>query len=233
MKRIFISAVLSLVGAANALAADLPQAPPPQAPVAYVPTMAPVYNWGGIYFGVNGGYELGGSQWSGPAIPPDFSVNGGLVGGTVGVNYQIEQFVLGVEADFDWQGLTGTSSNGFCFLNGAQCQTKSDWLGTFRGRLGYASDKVLFYGTAGGAVGNVQAGLVSGSSTNTTALGWTAGAGTEVAFTDNFTGRIEYLYVDLTNVSCGAASCGAPISFSGVNLTENVIRVGFDYKFRP
>lgn len=232
MNRIFISAVLTLVGVASAIAADLPQAPPPlpQAPVAYI---APVYNWGGIYVGINGGYELGGSQWSGPGTPPHFNVNGGLVGGTIGVNYQVDQFVVGVEGDFDWQGLKGTSNNGNCFANGAQCQTKSDWLGTFRGRVGYAWDRVLFYGTAGGAVGNVQAGLVTASSTSTSSLGWTAGVGTEVAFSDNFTGRLEYLYVDLPNVTCGATSCGAPVNFSGVNLVENIIRVGFDYKFRP
>ena len=59
MKRIFIAAMLSIAAAGTALAADLPQPPPPQAPVAYLPTVAPVYNWGGIYVGINGGWGWG------------------------------------------------------------------------------------------------------------------------------------------------------------------------------
>ena len=56
MKRLFITAMLSIAAAGSALAADLPQPPPPpQAPVAYLPP-APVYNWGGIYVGINGGW---------------------------------------------------------------------------------------------------------------------------------------------------------------------------------
>ena len=67
MNRIILvtAATLAIVGAVPALAADLPQAPPPpQAPVAYVPTVAPVYNWGGIYFGANAGYGFGSTAWT-------------------------------------------------------------------------------------------------------------------------------------------------------------------------
>ncbi len=233
MKWIFVTAMLSLAAAGSARAADLSRLGPPplEAPATYLPTMVPVYNWGGIYFGINGGYDLGSSQWSGPTMPPHFSVNGGLIGGTVGLNVQTEEFVFGVEADLDWQDLTGTNGNGNCLTNGSDCQTKSDWLSTVRGRVGFASDRVLFYGTTGGAFGNIQAGLTSGSSVSTTGMGWTAGGGTEVAFTDNLTGRIEYLYVDLKSVACGV--CGTTPAFSGVDLVENVIRVGLDYKFRP
>ncbi len=60
-----------------------------------------------------------------------------------------------------------------------------------RGRLGYAADRVLFYGTAGGAVGDVTAGQ---------SAGWTAGAGLEAALTENLTARIEYLYLKLGNI---------------------------------
>jgi outer membrane immunogenic protein len=238
MKRIFATAILLIVGAVTAIAADLPQPPPPppMAPAMYVPTTVPVYNWGGIYFGVNAGYQWGGSQWSGPANPPDFNVNGGLVGGTIGANIQLERFVFGAEGDFDWQGLTGASINGNCVNtppagNGSACQTQSTWLSTVRGRAGYAWDKVLFYGTAGTAFGNIKAGLASGNQTSATAVGWAAGAGTEVAFSDNWTGRMEYIHVDLTNVPC--AACGTTPAFSGINLSENIFRASIDYKFRP
>ena len=79
MKRIILvtAATLAIVGAVPALAADLPQAPPPQAPAVYVPTVAPVYNWGGIYFGVNGGYGFGSTDWTetGGATTGDFNTS--------------------------------------------------------------------------------------------------------------------------------------------------------------
>ena len=95
MKRLFITAMLSIAAAGTALAADLPQPPPPpQAPVAYIPTVAPVYNWGGIYVGINGGWGFGQSKWT-VATAGAFaggtwntSDNGGVVGGTVGANFQ-------------------------------------------------------------------------------------------------------------------------------------------------
>jgi outer membrane immunogenic protein len=229
MNRIFISAVLTLVGAANVFAADLPQAPPPaQAPVAYVPTLAPVYNWGGIYVGVNGGYGFGHSEWTGGALSTgNFNTSGFVVGGTLGFNYQVDAFVLGGETDLDFTGIQGTS--GACTVLGAICQTSNDWLGTTRGRLGYAADRVLFYGTAGAAYGNVQAN-VNGVTNSNTEFGWAAGAGIEAAFADNWTARVEYLYVDLSKASCGSACGGAPVS---VSFADSIVRAGIDFKFRP
>ena len=65
MKRLFITAMLSIAAAGTALAADLPQPmPPPQVPAAYIPSVAPVYNWGGIYVGINGGWG-----WVNPVEP--------------------------------------------------------------------------------------------------------------------------------------------------------------------
>ena len=180
MKRLLMAGALAFaVAAGQALAADLPQpAPPPQAPVAYVPTVAPVYNWGGIYFGANGGYGFGSSEWSDPnnfAAPNtgNFSTTGFLVGPTVGVNFQTDAFVFGIEGDFDASWLDGKSSSAYCgvlgFGAGAQCETKNTWLGTVRARVGYAADRVLFYGTAGGAFGNIQAGANGGFASSTKA----------------------------------------------------------------
>jgi outer membrane immunogenic protein len=103
-------------------------------------------------------------------------------------------------------------------------------------RAGYAADRVLFYGTAGGAFANVQT-TFNGVQTSHTQSGWTAGAGVEWAFADNWTARVEYLYVNLGNgtVNCVTAACllangGAAIPIS-VSLTENLIRAGVNYKF--
>lgn len=226
------AAVLSIVAANQAVAADLPQpAPPPQAPVAYIPTVAPVYNWGGIYFGLNGGYGFGKSQWSGAGVTSaDFNVSGFLVGGTLGANYQADAFVFGIEGDFDGSWLEGTGTDPICVAaTGPGCETKNFWLATVRGRAGYAADRVLFYGTAGGAFGDISAGVngaASSSFTSKTVAGWTAGAGVEAAFTDNLTARIEYLFVDFSNATFSTGVVPT------VSLNQNLIRLGLDYKFR-
>ncbi len=250
------TALLVLLGRASA--ADLPV---PAAPPAYYPTTA-VYNWGGGYIGVNGGYAFGHSSWgdgsnpSGTTSTGNFNVNGGLAGVTAGVSGQWGAFVLGVEGDVDWQGLHGTSNSSFCtslFTNvgalpaGLSCKTASSWVATIRARFGYAWDRVLLYGTAGGAGANVETSLNGLPNQNNADFGWTAGAGVEVALTDNWTFKAEYLFVDLFNtVSCNHGySCGydAPAMTmlqtttpavngnNAVKLNENMIRVGINFKF--
>lgn len=139
---------------------SLPPAPP-RAPAAYVPVVAPVYNWGGIYFGLNLGYGFGASNWTDPNDPGgatgSFNLRGFLVGPTLGFNFQTDAFVIGAEADFDGSWIDGKVSSPFCSI-GTQCETKSFWFSTARARLGYTADRVLFYGTAGGAVGDVAGG---------------------------------------------------------------------------
>ncbi len=230
MKRILIAGALALAAGGQAFAADLPPGPPPpRAPATYAPVPVPVFSWTGIYIGVNGGYSFGTSNWSPPGFIPtgNFDTSGYLFGGTLGGNYQWGQFVLGIEGDGDWTNLSGSVT---C-TGGYSCTTSSEWLATVRGRVGYAFDRVLVYGTAGGAAGDIRANnsFTGGTDTNTE-YGWTAGAGVEFAFTPNLTGKVEYLYVDLANGACSASCPG----FSGpvaVSLTENVVRAGINYKF--
>jgi outer membrane immunogenic protein len=160
----------------------------------------------------------------------------GVVGGTLGANFQTGAFVFGVEGDWDYSAInTGTTAS-ICTFSG-QCQTGNNWLATARGRAGYAADRVLFFATAGGAFANVQTNF-NGTTTSHTQSGWTAGAGVEWAFADNWTAKVEYLYVNLGNgtVNCATAVClgppnpGVPIPVS-VTLTENLIRAGVNYKF--
>jgi outer membrane immunogenic protein len=241
-----LTLVFALIGiTGTALAADLPPAPPPRAP-AYV-ALPPVYNWSGFYIGINGGWGWGNAKWTANAVgtfpgasgtPND---NGGVVGGTLGWNFQTGGLVFGFEGDWDYSAVnTGTTAS-ICTFSG-QCQTGNNWLATARGRAGYAADRVLFYGTAGGAFANVQTNF-NGTTTTHTQSGWTAGAGLEWAFADNWTAQIEYLYVDLGNgsVNCATTACliasgiggqpnGPPIPVS-VSLTENLVRAGVNFKF--
>ncbi len=241
--RSFVAASVVLSASLAAQAADLPQPPPPpQAPVAYIPPPEPVYNWGGVYVGVNGGWGWGNGKWTANTVAGNLSANandnGGIIGGTLGFNYQMNAFVFGVEGDWDWSGMnTGTTGN-VCTYSGT-CQSGNNWLSTLRGRFGWAADRVLFYGTAGGAFANVQT-TFNGNGVNTThtQAGWTAGVGAEAAFAPNWTAKIEYLYVNLGtgSVTCSSTKCttfnasNGPIPVS-IGLTENLIRVGVNYKF--
>ena len=151
MRRIFIALAMGAFSG-QALEADLarPVPPPPGASVAFVPP-PPVFTWSGIYIGGNGGYSFGTTTLSvGGLSGAGFSTNGVVVGGTIGGNYQAGAFVFGAEGDFDWDNINGNPSA--C----VGCQVSSTWLATARGRVGVASDRLLFYGTAGAAFQNVK-----------------------------------------------------------------------------
>jgi outer membrane immunogenic protein len=208
----------AIAAGAQALAADLPPpvAPPPRAPATYVPAPAPIFTWTGIYAGINGGYNYGGYFPTGFAST---AINGFLVGGTLGGNYQIGQFVIGVEGDGDYDSINNTTLYGATF--------KSNWLATVRGRAGYAWDRVLFYGTGGGAFAPANHTTAAGVSTSATMLGWTAGGGVEFALTPNITAKAEYLFVNFPNTTLNLPAVGN----TAVKVQENVFRVGLNYKF--
>jgi outer membrane immunogenic protein len=153
------------------------------------------------------------------------NTSGGLVGGTVGYNYQIAHAVLGVEGDIDWSSIKGSTTNPACPLG---CQTSNTWLSTVRGRLGYAADRFMPFVTAGGAFGDIRAATPGLAGGNTTNAGWTVGAGIEFALVGNWTAKAEYLYVDLGKLSCGVG-CGAPVD--NVSFTTNIVRGGINYRF--
>jgi len=252
MRWILIAAIASMLAASRALAADLPVPTRP----AYYP-VATVYDWGGGYIGINGGYGFGQSEWSDALNPSgnvssgNFNVSGGLVGGTIGVTGQWGAWVFGVEGDFDWQNISGTSAGAFCTsilisstvpatVAGLSCKTASNWLGTLRARFGYAWDRVLVYGTAGGAGANVQTGLSGLPPQTNSEFGWTVGAGLEWAFAENWTAKVEYLFVDLEgNAACNHGySCGydlvagTPVGANNVlKFNENMVRVGVNFKY--
>jgi outer membrane immunogenic protein len=229
------SLVLALAGASlltsafAAQAADMP-AHARAAPVYKAPPAQP-YDWTGFYLGINGGYAGARSSWSDPAAGADsgrFTGNGGLLGGQLGYNWQIDKAVLGVESDIDWANINGSSApGGVCATDGGgQCQTKQSWLGTTRARFGYAFDRFLPYVTGGVAYGNIQAVQPTGTSTATDA-GWTAGGGVEYGINKNWSAKAEYLHIDLgTATFMGAASGTTTLS---APVTNDLVRAGLNY----
>ncbi|MEH3144347.1 MAG: outer membrane beta-barrel protein [Methylobacterium frigidaeris] len=226
-----------------ALAADLPRrAAPP------VFTEVPVFGWTGVYAGVNLGYGFGdggrsftdstyGTVTSGDA-------RGGIVGGgQIGYNYQFTPgsgFVAGLEADIQGTSFGRRSTGLIDTLPFYDVSPSLDWFGTVRGRLGYAFDRFLVYGTGGFAYGGGSlpsfASTYPGTLPDTLRTGWAAGGGLEYAFTDRLSARVEGLYVNLDRRggSGGVVYDGGTSAFYGVSPSQyefGLIRAGLNYRF--
>lgn len=219
MKRVVLACLAILGLAATANAADLPRRYEPVPQRAYIP----VYNWTGFYIGLNGGGAWGTSKWDSIG---SFDVSGGMIGGTAGYNWQVGQFVFGLEGDADWTNISGKTSSACAF----GCKTSNSWLATVRGRVGYSFDRFLPYLTGGLAFGNikpVQAGFAGGDDTN---VGWTVGGGMEFVIAGNWTAKAEYLFVDLGKFNCGLG-CGSGFNPDNVSFTSHVVRGGVNFRF--
>ena len=207
MKRILSTgiAIAALLGlAAQASAADMSRAMPTKAP-AYV---VPYYNWTGAYVGINGG----GGWGTGNGI----DTSGGFVGGTLGYNWQAGQTVFGLETDIAWSGIDGTGT-----IVGVPVTSGTDWFGTVRGRLGVAVDRSLWFVSGGLAYGDVHA-SAAGVSISDTNAGWTLGGGVEFALQGPWTAKVEYLHINLGDVT-----------LAGINKDFNadLVRAGLNYRF--
>jgi iron complex outermembrane recepter protein len=220
-------------------------------PASWAPAAA--VNWTGVYVGANGGFTYGGSDWSDSVTHTAsdwFSTEGFVFGGTVGANYQVGSWVVGVEGDGDLANSNGfgtfttTSTSSLC---AGGCLTKNSWLATARGRAGYAFDRFLVYGTGGAAFGNIQANFTNDPVTTSTVTGWTAGGGVEYALGWGWSAKAEYLFVDLGNGGCttncaiqtintgptqGTTPFGPPIIPNvTIKYDESIFRAGLNYKF--
>ena len=248
MKKFLLASVVIMSASTAGMAADL--APP--APV--------VYDWTGGYIGLNAG-----AAWNNSSVDREVFNNGSPItqlgdsldsnqtvftgGMQAGYNWQMDSLVMGLETDFNYLGF-GDSTRidlydryGSPFLPGDNAKLALDvnWFGTVRGRLGFAADNMLFYGTGGLAYANVKGSgdLYIGSnkwsaSESNVEWGWTVGAGMEYAFDQNWILGAEYLYVDL-----GSHDYDYTANFTGVGPTGrgsvdaafSVVRAKLDFKF--
>ena len=181
MSRIAVGAVaLIAAGLVSAQAADLPYGS--RAPYT-VNQPLNAYSWAGPYLGGNLGYSWGNVD-NNPTKPS------GFVGGVqAGYNWQSGAWVFGAEGDIQASGAQDTF---------APWKFSNPWFGTVRGRVGYALNNILFFGTGGLAFGELR-GETFGLSESHTTAGWTVGAGAEFGVIQNWTAKIEYLYVDLSD----------------------------------
>jgi outer membrane immunogenic protein len=242
LRQILMASVGVIALAGMAVAADLPsRAPPP----VYLPPV-PIFTWTGIYVGGQIGYAWGHqSTYFNDTLPPILANSGvgsfgfnqsGVIGGAhVGYNLQFNQFVIGLEGDVDGSSLRNSTTVLTPFFGvPATFTSRADVQGSIRGRLGYAWDRLLVYGTGGAAFGGFNTSISTPfgfDSFSTTRVGWTAGGGLEYAITNNWSIRGEYRYTDFGHAT---VFTNASFPFGGSanrRFIENRVQAGFSYKF--
>jgi outer membrane immunogenic protein len=263
MKRMLIgiAATTSLL-ATGAFAADLPARAYTKAPV-YVD---PGYNWTGFYAGLNGGYSWGRSR---ATLEPNTpfttnigqNVNGGLGGGQIGYNWQLDRrWLIGLEADIQGTGERSRTTDPLGAIRigrigiseSANSSTDFPWFATFRGRAGILVDpSLLLYATGGLAVGEVK------FATQTTATAQlfdgNAPIGAPItlpgtAFSESHTlvgwtagAGIEKKFdphwsakLEYLYIDLGSKTYfGGTASQTDVSFHDHIFRAGFNYEFTP
>jgi outer membrane immunogenic protein len=234
-RKILLSTAALFAVSGTAFAADLPAR---SAPPVYVPPPPPIFTWTGAYIGGQIGYEFGHSSTTGitaagAADQIGYSPDGVVGGAHIGYNYQINQFVIGLEGD-----VNGSDYHGSAFNNAGTVlySTRTDIDGSVRGRVGYAFDRALIYATGGAAFAalrNTSVNVATGGTDvfNNTRVGWTVGGGVEYAITNNWSLRAEYRYTDYGHFNeFEANSTGGAVTLRK-HETDNRVQAGFSYKF--
>ena len=221
-----------------AAAADLPLYKAPVAPIA-------VYDWSGVYAGINGGGGWAHACWAltnaaGVAVDPAIgegchNAGGGTVGGQLGYRWQKSRWVFGLEGQGNWADFKG--SNVSLILVPLTNQTRIDSFGLITGQMGYAVNNLLFYGKAGAAVAHdkydtfVPASAATFNSVNQTRWGYTVGIGVEWGFAENWSVGGEYNHVFLGHHSADFATLvgglGAHTDRIGQDIDMGLIRINY------
>jgi len=253
MRRLVLALLASIAVVGTAAAADMPV----KAPVYKAPVVAPPYNWTGFYVGLNAGGSWGSQENDLVTVPGGVTLlsnsdnlDGFIGGGQIGYNWQINQFVLGVEADFQGSGQKADGSFLIPFIPAivapavpgltANYTDKLEWFGTVRARAGYTWDRWLAYVTGGWAFGHgtlsgtgttTPAGTVLAFSTSQDYSGWTIGGGLEWAFADHWSAKAEYLYIDFGNGPTVVVNTAGSLAIASGKMTDNIARLGVNYHF--
>ncbi|WJR75123.1 outer membrane beta-barrel protein [Bradyrhizobium sp. NP1] len=231
-KKLMLSAIAVMAFAGNAMAADLAARPYTKAPP---PVVAPIYNWTGFYIGVNGGGGWGDSRWQFAAAPfnTNHNTSGGMAGGQIGYNWQVTpSWVLGLEADGDWADINGSTTCPAGPLTACSTNTRS--LASFRGRVGWAVNNVLFYGTAGAGYANTRYNALPAVGTigtfSSDRWGYAAGAGVEWGFAPNWSAKVEYMHYGFDTATAPIGTLGG-LGTAALRLDIDTVKAGINYRF--
>jgi len=237
MKSILLATTVLAAMTSNVLAADVVQkqeeAPAPL-------PVASTYDWTGFYAGVQAGYgwqrerqslyRNDGLFYNTTNVSPD-----GFVGGAhLGYNWQLDRLIFGTEFDIEGKSVKKTYAILAPFFN-TTGKSESDIQGSARLRVGYSFDRLLPYLTAGATVAHFKDSFSTppafADSPSSTRFGWTVGAGLEYAFTNNWSGRLEYRYTDFGTHTNNLPVFLSPPGYSRDRVFEQSVRFGVSYRF--
>ncbi|HTR85996.1 MAG TPA: outer membrane beta-barrel protein [Reyranella sp.] len=223
-------------------------------PTTDVTTFSPAGSTGGTPPGINN-----------PMTNASFnhSPSGLLGGGQLGYSMQFGNWLVGVEGDWDYanqtsvvtkQVFTASSTTVAPTLLGYSDEQHIRWIATTRARFGRVEDNWMWFLTGGLAFAQIDStynlsanstfatlnGLFPGSmTTGGVQAGWTIGGGMETSLAGlglaNWTGKLEYLYVNLGNISntmlvpSGGGQGYMFTSSSAINI--HMARLGINYHF--
>ena len=187
--------------------------------------------FGGFYVGghVGGGFGETAPTFSVPPPPQKHSISGVLGGVQLGHNWMLEGFVAGLEADFSGADIDGRDASAAGCGTATPCRTTINWFGTARARIGVPVDDILLFVTGGLAYGQSHIRSPTFYNDKEVNVGFAVGAGAELFALNNWSFKIEYLYVDLGK--------HGPHSFppAAVNVTNelefHVVRGGVNFLF--
>ena len=242
MKKILLTTVaFAALGMAPAFAADLAPRTYTKAPA----VVAPIYNWGGFYIGLNGGGASSHKCWDLnavggvgpiPAVAEGcHDATGGLAGGQIGYRWQAGTWVFGLEAQGDWANLKGSNASAPAAFAPVVNQSKIDAIGLFTGQVGYAWNNVLWYVKGGAAVtSDKYNGFLAGvtfDSASETRWGGAVGTGIEVGFAPNWSVAFEYdhLFMGSRNVSFNVLGIVDRTDRIGQDVDMGTVRVNYTF----
>lgn len=177
--------------------------------------------WDGAYIGGFIGYGWGTAtdETGNLGLPGDeLDLSGWLIGANLGANFTVTQgFVLGAVGDIAWSGINGYDA-------GTDVDYDINWIGSLRGRAGFDAGAFMPYLTAGLAFAGATAND-SGDESTQVHFGWTAGAGVEVAATEQISVDLQYRYSDY-----GSATYDLSPD-TDIGLTTHAVTAGLNWKF--
>lgn len=233
-------------------------------PVRYAkaPVVAPLSEtWAGYYVGGHGGYGWKDNDFrrvinaTGPIVIDGIRSRGALAGGQAGYNWQYVRVVTGIESDFSFGNIKGTSPSVIENIGGSSTLAtaladKVTYLATARARLGWLpADNVMLYATGGLAwerLDRTQISVQTGPGTlirtdtgtvRSDRFGAVVGAGAEwMPFGPNWVGRVEYLHYDFGKFEDATSLAttvpgNVPYAERRGRQTIEVVRAGVSYKF--
>ena len=239
----------TILGISAAGAADLPVKAYSKAP----PLVATAYDWTGFYLGVHGGGDWFDKNWF-IAVTPEtcaavcgvdvgsHTASSWLVGGQAGYNYQAGPWVLGVEAQASWTDMRASNGN-LLIPTLIVNNSKTSALGTLAGRVGYAFDRFMIFGKAGGAWAHDKFWTTAGPASpaagtviqaaDSDRFGWMLGIGAEYAFAANWSVKIEYDYMDFgrqRETLQPVQVFAGPFPYD-IRQRVDLVKAGINYKF--